>query len=100
MVGPQYNSEQRTFMAVEYARKRGTRDFMDEIIADFQVRYPAAIPPSRFTILRQWNKLDRFHTLHNLNSKVIQDSSIQFLNALTFHRQAPGRLIVEDARVQ
>lgn len=100
MVGPHYDSEQRTFMAVEYCKKRGTRDFMEEIIADFQVRYPAAIPPSCKTIWRQWYKLDHFHTLHNLNSKVIRDSSIQFLNALPFHRQALGRLIVEDPRLQ
>ena len=71
MVGQQYTSKQRTFMAIEYYKKVGTRGFMDEIIADFVARYPAAIPPSRTTIWRQAKHLDRFSTLHNLNSKVI-----------------------------
>ena len=30
MVGPHYTTEQRTFMAVEYARNQGTRNFMED----------------------------------------------------------------------
>ena len=71
MVCPRYSSEQRMFMAVEYAKNQGTRDFMDLIIADFQVRYPGVLPPTRLTIYRQFQKLEHFHTLHDLNSKVI-----------------------------
>ena len=58
-------------MAVQYHKKCGTRDFMEEIIGDFMALYPNAVPPSRNTIWRQVRHLDRFSTLHNLNSKVI-----------------------------
>ena len=81
MVGPHYDTAQRTFMAVEYAKNQGTRNFMEDLIAEFQRRFPGAIPPSRFTVYRQYKKLDQFHTLHNLNPKVIQKSSIHFFNA-------------------
>ena len=57
-------------MAIEYHKEVGTRDFMEEIIADFVAEYPGAIPPSRNTIWRQARHLDRFSTLHNLNAKV------------------------------
>ena len=67
----------KTFMAVEYARNQGTRNFMEDLIGEFQVRYPGAIPPSRMTVYRQFMKLEHFYTLHNINSKVIQNSSIQ-----------------------
>ena len=77
MVGPHYTTEQRTFMAVEYDRNQGTRNFMKDLIGEFQVRYPGAIPPSRMTVYRQFMKLEHFYTLHNINSKVIQNSSIQ-----------------------
>ena len=71
MVGQQYTPQQRTFMAIEYYKKVGTRDFMEEIITDFIAQFPGAIPPSRKTILRQARHLDSFATLHNRNSKVI-----------------------------
>ena len=100
MVWPHYTTEQRTFMAVKYARNQGTQNFMEDLIGEFRVRYPGAIPPSRMTVYCQFMKLEHFYTIHNLNSKVIQDSSIEFLNALPFHRQAQGRLTVEDPRLQ
>ena len=77
MVGPHYTTEQRTFMAVEYARNQGTQNFMEDLIGEFRVRYPGAIPPSRMTVYCQFMKLEHFYTIHNLNSKVIQNSSIQ-----------------------
>ena len=43
MVGPQYSAQQRTFMAVEYLKRAGGRDFIDEIIADFVAQYPIEI---------------------------------------------------------
>ena len=52
----------------------GNLNFMEDLIAEFQVRFPEAIPPSHNTVYRQFKKLDHFHTLHNLNSKVIQNS--------------------------
>ena len=57
-------------MAVEYEKKRGHRDFLPEIIADFMARWPRAVPPSQKTIKRQAKHLEMFSTLHNLNSKV------------------------------
>ena len=71
------NVSQRTFMAVEYARNQGTQNFMEDLIGEFRVRYPGAIPPSRMTVYCQFMKLEHFYTIHNLNSKVNQNSSIQ-----------------------
>ena len=42
MVGPQYEPDERTFMAVEYFKRCGKRDFMGGIINDFRARYPNA----------------------------------------------------------
>ena len=110
MVGPHYSSEQRKFMAIEYAKNQGRRDFMDLIIADFQVRYPGVPPHSRFTIYRQFQKLDLYHILHYLNSKVSLLTILKWsilsvckakgppLSAL--FRQAPGWLIVAGQEVQ
>ena len=100
MVGPHYTTAQRTFMAVEYAKNQGTRNFMEDLIGEFQVRFPGAIPPSRNTVYRQFKKLEHFHTLHNLNSKVIHNSSIDFFNASPFHRRVQGLLTVEDQGLQ
>ena len=97
-------------MAIEYAKNQGRRDFMDLIIADFQVRYPGVPPPSRFTIYRQFQKLDLYHILHYLNSKVSLLTILKWsilsvckakgppLSAL--FRQAPGWLIVAGQEVQ
>ena len=70
MVGPQYEPDERTFMAVEYFKRCGKRDFMGGIINDLRARYPNAVPPSRVTIWRQADHLEKSGTLHNLNSKV------------------------------
>ena len=45
-------------MEVEYARNQGTQNLMEDLIGEFQVRYPGAIPPSRMTVYRQFMKLE------------------------------------------
>ena len=57
-MAPQYTAKMRTFMAVEYNKRAGTRDFVDGIIQDFVARYPGRAPPSQRTILCQAKKLD------------------------------------------
>ena len=44
MVGQQYTAKQRAFMAAQYYKRSGTRDFMPLIIQDFLVKFPGAIP--------------------------------------------------------
>ena len=46
MVGPQYEPDERTFMAVEYFKRCGKRDFMGGIINDLRARYPIADYPA------------------------------------------------------
>ena len=70
-------------MAVEYEKRRGHRDFIPGIIADFMVRWPRALPPSSKTIKRQAEHLEHFSTLHNLNSKVaFHDFKLFSINSL------------------
>ena len=45
MVGPHYTTEQRTFMAVEYARNQGTRNFREDLIGEFQSEISWNHPP-------------------------------------------------------
>ena len=49
-------------MAVEYARNQGTQNFMEDLIGEFRVRYPGAIPPSRMTVYRQFMKLEHLYS--------------------------------------
>ena len=70
MVGRQYTPQQRAFMAAQYNRRSGTRDFVPLIVRDFLIRFPGAMPPSKQTILRQAKKLDLHATLHLLRSKI------------------------------
>ena len=93
-MAPQYTAKMRTFMAVEYNKRAGTRDFVDGIIQDFVARYPGRAPPSQRTILRQAKKLDTFSTLHNLNSKVTFRKNCYF-SSFSFYRHLPHRRTVE-----
>ena len=56
-------------MVLEYHKKRGTRGFKDEIVADFLVKFPGSKIPSKNAIHKMWEKQIRLGTVNNCNSK-------------------------------
>ena len=50
MVGVQYTTEQRNFLAMAFERYRGGRDFVAKIVEEFQQKFPGMAAPHRNTI--------------------------------------------------
>ena len=66
---PQFDQPQRTYLALEYYKHRGTRNFMPQLLADFAAQFPGARVPSLNTIREIHNKFVRLGTINNVNSK-------------------------------
>ena len=43
---PQFSQPQRSFLAMEFHRRRGTRDFIPGLLADFAAQFPGERVPS------------------------------------------------------
>ena len=52
----QFDQPQRSYLAMEFHRRRGTRDFMPELLADFTARFPGARVPSSEAIRKMHKK--------------------------------------------
>ena len=65
----QYSREQRNFLALEFYRRRGTRNFFPGLLTDFQNRYPGARQPAESTVRRLCAKQLSLGTVNNCNSK-------------------------------
>ena len=66
---PQFDQPQRTYLALEYYKHRGTRNFMPQLLADFAAQFPGARVPSLNTIREIHDKFVRLGTINNVNSK-------------------------------
>ena len=66
---PQFTKDQRNFLALEFHKRRGTRDFKAGLIRDFQTKFPTARTPSTNTLKRIWQKQVDLGTVLNCNSK-------------------------------
>ena len=44
---PQFTMEQRNFLALEYHKHKGTRNFKDQLLADFQAKFPGVRVPGK-----------------------------------------------------
>ena len=66
---PQFNMQERNFLAFEYHKRKGTRGFKDQIIADFQIQFPGARVPGKNHIVKIWRKQMENGTVNNCNSK-------------------------------
>ena len=60
---------QRNFLAFEYHRRKGHRDFAPELVQDFLVKFPGARRPGKNKINDIWRKQMLHGTVNNLNSK-------------------------------
>ena len=47
---PQFDQPQRSFLAMEFHKRRGTKNFVPGLLADFAVQFPGARVPSRRAI--------------------------------------------------
>ena len=66
---PQFTNEERTWLALEYHRRRGQHNFKAGLVRDFQVKFPMARIPSKNNIKKIWEKFTNHGTVVNLNSK-------------------------------
>ena len=67
-MAPQYTRDQRNFLVMEYHRRKGHRDFLPELVRDFQNKFPGVRTPSFSTIRRLWEKQMINGTVNNCNS--------------------------------
>ena len=52
----QFSVEQRNFLALEYHKRKGTRDFKDLIINDFTAKFPDSKVPSKNNMNNIWEE--------------------------------------------
>ena len=69
MVRPQYTTEQRNFLMLQYNKRCGTKNFLPGIIADFMTNWPNSRRPDKKLLKRIYDKQIANGTVHNLNSK-------------------------------
>ena len=65
----QFDQPQRTYLALEFHKRRGTRDFLPQLLADFAAQFPGARVPSLNAIRKMHDKFNRLGTINNVNSK-------------------------------
>ena len=65
----QYTKDQRNFLVMEYHKRKGTRNFKEELVNDFLVKFPGARSPSKNMIKKMWEKQMKLGTVLNCNSK-------------------------------
>ena len=61
--------EQRNFLAFEYYKYRGTRNFKEGILERFQARFPGSRLPSKNQMTNIYRKQQDKGTVNNSNSK-------------------------------
>ena len=66
---PQFNMQQRNYLAFEYHKRRGGRGFKPELLADYQAKFPGSRLPSTNQIKNIWEKQMEKGTVLNCNSK-------------------------------
>ena len=65
---PQYSAQQRNFLMIEYAKRKGQRNCIKNIKADFTAKYPGVRCPTKMAIHKIYEKQMKHQTCHNLNS--------------------------------
>ena len=66
---PQLTQDQRNFVLLEYAKRRGGQNFFEGINADFQLKFPGSQIPDQTTVRRLYKKQVKKGTVNNCNSK-------------------------------
>ena len=66
---PQLTRDQRNFVLLEYAKKKGGKNFFQGLFAAYQVKFPGARVPDETTVRRLYQKQKQNGTVNNCNSK-------------------------------
>ena len=66
---PQLTRDQRNFVLLEYAKKKGGKKFFQGLFAAFQIKFPGARVPDETTVRRLYKKQSENGTVNNCNSK-------------------------------
>ena len=67
-MAPQFSREQRNFLVMEYHKCKGHRDFLPQLVTQFQNKFPGARAPSFSAIRRVYKKQMLHGTVNNCNS--------------------------------
>ena len=62
---PQLTREERNFCLLEYAKRKGGRNFFQGILADFHTKFPGARLPDQTTVRRLYKKQLKNGTVNN-----------------------------------
>ena len=65
---PQFDQPQRSYLAMEFHKLRGKRDFLPGLLAGFAAQFPGARVPSRQAISDMHKKFFLLGTINNVNS--------------------------------
>ena len=69
MAREQFSKDERNFLALEFYKRRGHRNFFAGLLADFQNKFPGARQPAESTVRRLCQKQLAKGTVNNCNSK-------------------------------
>ena len=53
---PQFTVQQRNFLVLEYHKRRGTRNFKNQLVQDFVEKFPDTRVPSKNVMKKMWEK--------------------------------------------
>ena len=67
-MAPQFTRDQRTFLVLEYHKSKGHKNFLPQLVLDFQNRFPGVRAPSFSAIRKVWKKQITNGTVNNCNS--------------------------------
>ena len=67
---PQFSQPQQSFLAMEFHRRRGTKNFLPGLPADFAAQFPDAKVPSERAIRDLHKKCFALGTINNVNLKI------------------------------
>lgn len=65
----QYTAEERNFICMVYQKYKGKQNCYKQVIHEFSEKFPQIKTPSNSSVIRIWEKQQKFFTVHNLNSK-------------------------------
>ena len=75
MQQPQFSKDERNFISFEYHKRKGHRDFLPGLVADFRIKFPNTRQPSSRPVRRIYSKQMKLGTVLNVNSSTSPGAS-------------------------
>ena len=67
-MAPQLNTDQRTYLMLQYHKRKGKRDFWAGLFADYHTHFPESRIPSQEAVRDLLKKQQKYGTVNNCNS--------------------------------